>query len=305
MATKLVVSAANSALGRVLLERALLRPELELVALVRSARAEAELPPLPRERAHALRADYSESAALRAACAGASGVIHLAGILIESRATRYPEANVETCRALVDAARASGVPKFVLISAVGADARSPNPFWRSKGEAEALVRASGLAYTILRLPLVLGCKNAGVQAVAREIKTTLLPLPGGGVNIEQPIDARDAADGALHAALELACARDATLDLVGPESIALRELVQRAARLVGRSPYVVPVPVALLRQLLALRTTLFGPGFSPEVIDVMLADARFDPLPAAKALGIELRRLDETLAHSLALMGCA
>jgi NADH dehydrogenase len=305
MATKLVVSAANSALGRVLLERALLRPELEAVALVRSARAEAELPPLPRERARALRVDYGESAALREACAGAAGVIHLAGILIESHATRYPEANVETCRALVDAARAAGVPKFVLVSAVGADARSPNPFWRSKGEAEALVRASGLAYTILRLPLVLGCKNAGVQAVAREVKTSILPLPGGGANIEQPIDARDAADGALQAALALDCARDATLDLVGPESIALRELVQRAARLIGRNPYVVPVPVALVRVLLGLRTKLFGPGFSPDVIDVMLADSRFDPAPAAKALGIELRPLDETLAHSLALMACA
>ena len=55
----------------------------------------------------------------------------------------------------------------------------------------------------------------------------------------------------------------------------------------------------------ALRTALFGPGFSPDVIDVMLSDTRFDPLPAAKALGIELRALDETLAHSLALMGCA
>ncbi len=305
MAAKLVVSAANSALGRVVLERALLRPELEIVALVRSARAEAELPPLPRERARALRIDYAESAALREACAGASGVIHLAGILIESQSTRYREANVETCRALLEAARGAGVAKFVLVSAVGADPTSSNPFWRSKGEAETLVRASHLAYTILRLPLVLGCKNAGVQAVVREIKTPILPLPGGGVNVEQPVDARDAADGALNAALEVGCARDATLDLVGPESIALRELVKRAARLIGRSPYVVPVPVALLRVLLKLRTALLGPGFSPDVIEVMLTDSRFDPAPAAKALGIELRPLDETLAHSLALMGCA
>jgi uncharacterized protein YbjT (DUF2867 family) len=305
MAAKLVVSAANSALGRVVLERALLRPELELTALVRSARAEAELPPLPRERARAACVDYGESAGLREACAGAAGVIHLAGILIESQTTRYPEANVETCRALVAAARAAGVPKFVLVSAVGADARSPNPFWRSKGEAEQLVRDSGLAYTILRLPLVLGCRNAGVQALAREIKTPIVPLPGGGVNVEQPIDARDAADGALHAALELGCARDATLDLVGPESIELRELVRRAARLIGRSPWVVPVPVAPLRLLLALRTTLLGPGFSPDVIEVMLTDARFEPVPAAKALGLELRPLDETLAHSLTLMGRA
>ncbi len=306
MAAKLVVSAANSALGRVVLERALLRPGFEIVALVRSARAESELPPLPRERARAVRVEYSDASALRDACAGATGVIHLAGILIESRTTRYPEANVETTRALVDAVRAAGGAKFVLVSAVGADARAANPYWRSKGEAEALVRASGLPYTILRCPLVLGCKNAGVQAVAREIKIPFVPLPGGGLNLEQPIDARDAADGALHAALDASCARDATLDLVGPETLELRELVRRAARAIGRNPpFVVPVPVAPLRALLGLRTTLFGPGFSPDVIDVMLTDARFDPAPAAKALRIDLRPLDETIAHSLALMECA
>ena len=66
-----------------------------------------------------------------------------------------------------------------------------------------------------------------------------------------------------------------------------------------------PVPVAPLRALLGLRTKLLGPGFSPDVIDVMLTDSRFDPAPAAKALGIELRPLDETIAHSLALLGCA
>ncbi len=305
MAAKLVVSAANSALGRVVLERALLRTDLELVALVRSARAESELPPLPRERARAVVVPYEDAAGLRDACAGAAGVLHLAGILIESRTTRYPEANVETTRALVEAVRARGSAKFVLVSAVGADPRAKNPYWRSKGEAEALVRASGLPYTILRCPLVLGCNNAGVQAVVREIQLPFVPLPAGGANVEQPIDARDAADGALNAALDRDCARDATLDLVGPESLPLRELVRRAARTIGRSPVVLPVPVAPLRALLALRTALLGPGFSPDVIDVMLCDARFDPTPAAKALGIELRPLDETIAHSLALLGCS
>jgi hypothetical protein len=37
----------------------------------------------------------------------------------------------------------------------------------------------------------------------------------------------------------------------------------------------------------------------------MLTDARFDPAPAAKALGIALRPLDETLAYSLELVSAA
>ncbi|MGH9886654.1 MAG: SDR family oxidoreductase [bacterium] len=301
MAAKLVVTGANSALGRVLIERASLRPDVELAALVRSARAESELPPLPRERASALRVDWSDTTGLREACAGASGLIHLAGILIESRDTDYRDANVETVRAAVGAARAAGVAKVVLVSAIGADPDSHNPYWRSKGEAEMLVRESGLAYTILRCPLVLACLSQGVRALMRESGSPVVPLPGGGLNLEQPIDARDLSEGALNAALSLDCAGDAALESVGPESLPLRELVQRAARLRGKSPWIVPMPTGLLLKLLELRTRLLGPGISPEVMEVMLTDARLDPEPAAKALGIRLRPLDETLAYSLEL----
>jgi uncharacterized protein YbjT (DUF2867 family) len=88
MTAKIAVTGANSALGRVLLERALLRPDVEIAALVRSASAEMELPALPADRARAVRVDWSDAEGLRQACQGALGLIHLAGILIESRATR-------------------------------------------------------------------------------------------------------------------------------------------------------------------------------------------------------------------------
>ncbi len=303
MGARVVVTGANSALGRVVIERALPNPAIELVALVRSARAEAELPSLPAGRARAARVAWSDAIGLRKACEGAAALVHLAGILIESRETRYVDANVETTRAAIAAARGAGVGKLVFVSAVHADPRSANPYWRSKGEAEALVRASGIPYTILRCPLLLGCASAGVQALAREVAARVVPLPGGGANLEQPVDARDLADGALRAALSTECARDAVLDVVGPESLPLRELILRGARGRGAYPIIVPVPTLLLKAVLALRTRLFGPGFSPEVIDVMLADTRLDPEPAAKALGLALRPLHETLAHSLALAG--
>jgi NADH dehydrogenase len=305
MTARIAVTGANSALGRVLLERALLRPDVEIVALVRSASAEAELPALPPDRARALRVDWSDAAGLRAACEGALCLIHLAGILIESRATRYREANIETTRAAVAAARAAGVAKLVLVSAIGADPNSRNPYWRSKGCAETLVRESGLSYTILRCPLVLACDSAGVRALVREVSSSVVPLAGGGANLEQPLDARDLADGALNAALSPACARDAVLELVGPESLPMRELVLRGARIRKKYPIIIPVPTLLLRAILTLRTWLLGPGFTPAVIEVMLADARFDPVPAAQALGIALRPLDETLAHSLGLASAA
>jgi NADH dehydrogenase len=300
MTTRLVVTGANGALGGVLLERGAARGDVELVALARSAQAAAALPSLPRVRV--VQVDWRDASGLAAACAGATAVVHLAGILLETREKSYEVANVLTTRLALAAARAARVPKFVLVSAVFADAGSPNPYWRSKGEAEALVRESGLAYTILRCPLVLACASEGARAIAREaLAPFVVPLPGGGVNREQPVDARDVADGVLAAALAPACANGATLDLVGPESLPARELVRRAARLRGRDPKVVAVPVSWVRAALALKERWLGPGLSRAVLEVLLADTRFDPAPAAKALGLELHALDDTLERTLEL----
>jgi uncharacterized protein YbjT (DUF2867 family) len=302
MAARLVVSGANGALGRVLFERALQRDGVELVALVRSEHAGARIRKSP--RLEIAKIDWKDDVGLAAACAGASAVVHLAGVLIESATASYRDANVETTRALLAAAKAAGARKFVLVSAVFANAASPNAYWRTKGEAEALVRASRLPYTILRCPLVLACKSEGAHAIAREAMAPwVVPLPGGGANVEQPIDARDVADGVLAAALDPERARDLTLDLVGPESLPARELVRRAAGLRKRAPSVLSVPVAWVRTALAWKCKWSPTGLSPTVLEVLLADTRFDPEPAAKALGLEVRPLDEMLDETLRLEG--
>ena len=302
---KLVVTGANGALGRVLIERALARAGVEIVALVRSERAAAQLAALPNDRIAVRRISWSDSAALRDACAGAQAVLHLAGILIPTRSEGYESANVDITRAIASAASAGRARKLVLVSAVGADASSRNAYYRSKGRAEDVVRATGLPYTIVRSPLLLACDSIGSHVLAREARAPFVPLLGGGANLEQPADARDVAEATLNAALDLECARDTALDLVGPESLSRRDLIERCARLRGRTPMLVPVPVAVVRIALHLRERLLGPGFSPEVLDVILDDVRIDPKPAAKALGIALHPLDETLERTLELEAAA
>lgn len=302
---KLVVTGANGALGRVLIERALARADVDVLALVRSERAAAQLAELSGPRVQLRRVAWIDSAALHDACAGAQAVLHLAGILIPTRSESYESANVDTTRAIAAAAIDARARKLVLVSAVGADAGSRNAYYRSKGRAEDVARASGLAYTIVRSPLLLACDSVGSHVLAREARAPFVPLLGGGANLEQPSDARDLAEAALNAALELDCARDAAFDLVGPESLPRRELIARCARLRGRAPILVPVPVALVRAALGLRERFLGPGFSPEVLDVILDDVRLDPEPAAKALGIALHPLDQTLERTLELEAAA
>jgi hypothetical protein len=51
--------------------------------------------------------------------------------------------------------------------------------------------------------------------------------------------------------------------------------------------------------VLAIRQRIGKPGFSPDALDVITADTRLNPQPAASALGIELTGIDEMIKNSL------
>ena len=293
MGRRIAITGANSAVGRALLELcAAERPhDTSFVACVRSERARGELPELPDKSTVAL-VSY-DAVSLACAFDGANAVIHLPGVLIEKPGSSYEVANVDTTRAVVDAAQRARVAKLVLVSAVGADGHSRNRYYKSKGCAEELVRRSGLAYAILRAPLVLGPGTEGSEAVLRHTRRRRAFLLGGGRHRQQPLDVFDLARAVLRAA-SLDVARDRTLELAGPEVLADREIVERSARSQGRRVRIGRAPIGPVKLAAALRTRLFGPGLSPDAIDVITADTSVAP-GAAEELGIELTPLEATI----------
>lgn len=297
---KIVITGANSALGQ-----AILRCGLEqgttpnaLVGAVRSDHAADEIRPLLGEGSSVVKISYDDPHSLDATFRGASAIIHLAGILVERPGSTYKQANVAPARSVVEAAKRCGAEKFVLISATGADETSSNGYYATKGQAEALVRASGLCYTILRAPLLLGPATEGSAALVRNANRRKAKLIGGGRNFQQPLHVNDLARAAI-AAAQPSVASNRTLDLVGPVSLPERELVERAARMLGREVQITSISKGLLTFALSIRRRMSGPGFSADVVEVITADTRLDPAPAASALGIQLTGIDEMIMNSL------
>lgn len=296
---KIVITGANSATGQAILRCASGQAApITLVAAVRSERAGEEIRPLLGERNSAVQISYDDARSLDAAFQGASAVIHLAGILVERPDSTYDQANVASARSVVEAAKRVSLDKFVLVSATGADEKSSNRYYRTKGQAEALVRASGLCYTILRAPLLLGPETEGAAALARNASGNEAKLIGGGRHLQQPLFVDDLACAAL-AAAQPPVASNRILDLVGPTSLPERELVERAARLLGHTVRVKSIPKAPLRFALTIRQLVSGPGFSRDAVDVITADTRLDWQTAASTLGIQLTGLDEMIKKSL------
>jgi uncharacterized protein YbjT (DUF2867 family) len=87
-------------------------------------------------------------------------------------------------------------------------------------------------------------------------------------------------------------AANATLDLVGPQAVRDREILERAARRAGRNVRIRSLPIPLLRTMLMVRGLFQRGGFSAAVLDVITADTKMDPVPAASALGMTLTGLD-------------
>jgi hypothetical protein len=78
-----------------------------------------------------------------------------------------------------------------------------------------------------------------------------------------------------------------------------RAIVARAARIVGRRLWIVPVPAPPVRLALSALRRVTGAGIAPDVLEVLTTDTRVDPAPAAGALGITLTGLDDMIRHSL------
>jgi len=298
---RLVVTGANGAVGRAILRGAhshQLAP-FEVVAAVRSERAAAELRPLMPPETTIARVSYDDAASLRAVFEGASAVVHLAGVLVERANSSYEAANVETTRRVADAARRSGVRKLIFVSAVGADATSANRYWRTKGEAESVVRASAVPHTVLRVPMLLGHGTQAAAVLRRRLGRRVVPLLHGGRTLQQPLDVDDLARAAV-VACDAGIAENCSLELVGPVSLPDRAIVERAARLTGRRIRIISVPTRPVRLGLSVLRRVAARGASPDVLEVLATDTRADPVPAARALGIALTGLDDMIRHSVA-----
>jgi uncharacterized protein YbjT (DUF2867 family) len=298
---KVAVTGANGAVGRSILRcgRKAAAGEISFVAAVRSERAAEQIRGQLRDDDRVGLISYDDPQTLDAAFQGAVAVIHLPGILIERANSTYEQANVASTRSVIEAAKRAAVQKFVLVSATGADEKSANRYYRTKGEAETLVRASGLPYTVLRAPLLLGPDTAGAAALQRNVTLPKAKLIGGGRNLQQPLYVDDLARAAVIAATQVSVAKNLTLELVGPVSLPERELVERAARMLGREVRIGSIPKGLLSCALAIRQRIAGPGFSRDALEVVTADTRIDPQPAACKLGIQLTGIDEMIRGSL------
>ena len=112
-------------------------------------------------------------------CAGADAVIHVAGLITGTKAA-FEAVNVAGTAAMVDAARAARIARFIHVSSLAAREPRLSDYGRSKMRSERQVAASGLDWTVVRPPAVYGPGDKETLELFRMAKRGFVALPPKG-----------------------------------------------------------------------------------------------------------------------------
>ena len=254
------------------------------------------------------RADVTRPESLAAALAGVDVlVISLAfrnsPIEAPRRGQTFEKVDAAGTEALVAAAVAAGVPRIVYMSGAGAAADAPRHWFRAKWRAEEAVRGSGIGYTIFRPSWIYG---PGDHSLNRFLGFSrwlpFIPQIGNGRQLLAPVYVGDI--GALVAdSLTTPAAEGATLEVGGPETLTMDEIIRTALRVLGRRRVILHAPVVLMKALTAPLTLLPSPPMTPTAIDFVVQSAQVDTGPLHERLPRRLTPLAEALATYLGSRG--
>jgi NADH dehydrogenase len=209
---------------------------------------------------------------LLAAADGADAVVNLVGILFPTGKQTFKAVQDEGARHVARAARKAGARAFVHVSALGADAKSPSVYARSKAAGEQAVRDVFPDAVILRPSVVFGPEDDFFNRFAALARIApALPLIGGGKTRLQPVFAGDVAKAVI-AALTGKAAAGKTCELGGPEILTLKEVMQRVLTYTMRRRLLVPEPFWLAKLQAAFLQWLPKPPLTIDQVRLLETD---------------------------------
>ena len=248
----ILVTGANGFVGRHVVLR-LLADGHRVVGLVRDADgAEGLLTILSDEQRAAVtirHGDVTRPETLPAALDGVDVVVHLAAIPRDWRGgADLRLVNTEGTRFVVEAMRDARVRRLVHVGALGVEDDPALHYASSKAKGEAIVRASGLDWTILKPSLQFGPGDGFFNVIAGLVRLSpgVVPVPGRGDARFQPIHVDDVAR-VVATSIADPSTIGGVFELGGPRYWTYREITQEVLSALGARRLILPMPVPLIR----------------------------------------------------------
>lgn len=232
-------------------------------------------------------ADLTDPAALRSALEDATRIVCCA--------------HARHARAVIDAAPADA--RLIFLGSTRKFTNWPDAHGSFVLAGEVAFLASGRSGVMLHPTMIYGAQGEdNVQRLAALLRRLpIVPLPGGGKALVQPIH-QDDVTRAIRAALEHPWDGPQALVIAGPSPLSYADFVRAVADAAGlRRPRIIPVPAGLLIAAASLlRHVPRLPRVYPEEIRRLLEDKAFDVRPMQQTLGVRPIPLREGLARTFA-----
>jgi uncharacterized protein YbjT (DUF2867 family) len=228
---RVVVLGASGVIGSALLPA--LRGEHDVVAVSRRPRS-------PEPGVTWALADVADPAQVAAVLAGADVVYYLVHSL---GSADFEERDALAAAVVAREAEEAGVRQIVYLGGLGDDAPDLSPHLRSRRETGERLESGKVPVTTLRAAMVVGKGSAAFETIValvdrlpgmitpRWVSTPTQPIAlGDVVRFLAGVAGREEAFGE-------------TFDVGGPEVMTYREMIERIARIRGRRPLIVEVPI--------------------------------------------------------------
>jgi uncharacterized protein YbjT (DUF2867 family) len=245
--------------------------------------------------------DVTEAASLPPALEGVDAVVHLVAIR-QGKPEDFQRIMVGGTRDLIAAAKAAGIKRFVLMSALGTtdETKDEVPYYGAKWEQERMLRESGLEHVIFR-PSFVFSRDGGILTTFKKLAklAPVTPIIGSGEQRIQPIWIDDV--GAYFArSLDEPAAANRTFELGGPDQVSWNEFWVRLKKALGVRRPSIHMPMGFMRANAVITERL--PGDVPLTRDLLrmleLGDNVVSNDDAVETFRLPLVPLDDQLRRA-------
>jgi uncharacterized protein YbjT (DUF2867 family) len=216
---------------------------------------------------------------------GIDCVINAAGILVETPGAHFNRIHHLGPCALFSACEDAKVTRVIQISAIGADEGARAPYHKSKKLADDYLRQLDLSWIILQPSLIYGHDGPASKMFRRLARLPLLPVPGKGRQLLQPVHVEDLAALVVRLVERPEIARE-TVAVVGPRELTYCEFLQvlRVGMGKGRARCA-GQPMALMRAMARVIQHIPGGTLTPDTLNMLERGSTGDVTRFGELLG--------------------
>ena len=230
-------------------------------------------------------ADIYDDAVLRTQLEDADAVINLVGILNPQGRHTFQRVYIDLTKRLIEACKVTGVKRLHQMSSLKAG-QGLSQYLKTRGEAETLVKAASLNWTIYQPSVIFGAGDGLVTRFAALLrKLPVLPLARATSRMA-PTYVGDVTEAIARCMADDKLSSRRSFELYGPEVLTLGEIVRAIRDAAGLRTSILPLPDGLGRLQAQIAGMLPGKPFSPDNFLSLRTDS-VGKIDGYAALGIQ------------------